>query len=327
MARASAAARCCRTAVPEQFGSAAYAATRKRLSRRFGAARVDEWWLGLPALMTGLCARWQLELAAPAATGNTSLVVRCRRADGRAAMLKLTPDTAIAATEAFALRGWAPSGRVPAVWGADPGGGALLLEAIAGETTLSARLGASLQDSAADTGLEQIAGLIGDLHRSGAPLAGPGIGPLADRIDFIFGLWADRRAHSEAMTRSVPAGFLERGRELARSLAADPVAPPVLLHGDLHAGNVLVGPPGRGLVAIDPRPSAGEPAADVIDWVFWRATGPGAWAERTRELAAALDLDPGRLWAWCTAFAAMMAAADAGHGDPDRAAALLAIAP
>ncbi len=36
-------------------------------------------------------------------------------------MLKVTPEVAIAATEAFALRAWALSGRVPAVWGVDPG--------------------------------------------------------------------------------------------------------------------------------------------------------------------------------------------------------------
>ena len=273
----------------------------------------------MPALVAGLCARWQLDLGAPAGSGNTSLVLRCRRADGRPAMLKVTPEVAIAATEAFALCAWAPSGRVPAVWGADPGLGALLIEAIVGETTLS--------DRAAGVTLEQIAGLIRDLHGSRVPLAGPGVGPLADRIDVIFGLWAGRWASSEAMSRAVPPGRLERGQELARSLAAAPAAPPVLLHGDLHPGNVLDGGPARGLVAIDPRPSVGEPAADVVDWVFWQADSVTAWQERNQELAIALDLDPARLWSWCTAFAAMLAASCAARGDLAPVQDLLAIAP
>jgi len=302
----------------DQHDSAPWQAARERLRLRFGA-QLEEWWPRVPALVAGLCARWQLDLGTPVGSGNTSLVLRCRRADGRPAMLKVTPDAAIAATEAFALRGWAPSGRVPAVWDADPDLGAILIEAIAGETTLS--------DRAAGVTLEQIAGLIRDLHGSGAPVTGPGVGPLADRVDVIFGLWAGRRARSEAMSRAVPPGRLERGHELARSLAAVPAAPPVLLHGDLHPGNVLDGGPARGLVAIDPRASVGEPAADVVDWVFWRADSVTAWQARNQELATTLDLDPARLWSWCTAFAAMLAASCAARGDLAPVPDLLAIAP
>ena len=304
--------------VADRPDPAAWQAARERLSRRFGA-QLEDWWPRVPALLAGLCERWQLDLGTPAGSGNTSLVLRCRRADGRSAILKVTPDAAIAATEAFALRGWAPSGRVPAVWGADPGLGALLLEAIAGETTLS--------DRTASVSLGQIAGLIRDLHGSGAPVTGPGVGPLADRVDFIFGLWTGRRAASDAMSLAVPAGRLELGHELARSLAAAPAAPPVLLHGDLHPGNVLDGGPARGLVAIDPRPSVGEPAADVVDWVFWQADGVAAWQARNQELATALRLDPARLWSWCTAFAAMLAASCAARGDLAPVQDLLAIAP
>ena len=311
----------CKTQVPSAAGqpeAAAWQEARERLARRFGA-QLEEWWPRVPALVAGLCERWQLDLGAPVGTGNTSLVLRCRRANGRPAILKVTPDAAIAATEAFALRGWAPSGRVPAVWDADPDAGALLLEAIA--------IHAPLPDQAAGVTIEQIAGLIRDLHGSGAPVTGPGVGPLADRVDVIFGLWAGRRARSEAMSRAVPAGRLERGHELARSLAATPAAPPVLLHGDLHPGNVLDGGPARGLVAIDPRPSVGEPAADVVDWVFWRADGVSAWETRNQELATALGLDPARLWTWCTAFAAMFAASCAARGDLAPVQDLLAIAP
>jgi hypothetical protein len=68
---------------------------------------------------------------------NTSLVLRCERTDGSAAMLKLVPDRSLAVAEATSLRSWESSGRVPAVWGYDAHLGALLLEAIPGETPVS----------------------------------------------------------------------------------------------------------------------------------------------------------------------------------------------
>jgi streptomycin 6-kinase len=41
----------------------------------------------------------------------------------------------------------------------------------------------------------------------------------------------------------------------------------VLLHGDLHLGNVLDGGPSRGLVAIDPKACLGDPCFDAVDYV------------------------------------------------------------
>jgi streptomycin 6-kinase len=277
---------------------------RARLAPRWGAAVLDAWWAGLPALIDELAARWALEVGAPAATGNTTLVLRCRRADGAAAVLKLSPDPALAVAEERALRAWAASGRVPAVWACDANAGALLLEAIADGTPLSARGEAA--------GAEAVAALIGALHATGAPRGFP---PLAERLEWMF---------SYRFARGTPyADALARGGRAALALAAEP-APAVLLHGDLHPGNVLDGGPGRGLVAIDPRPCVGDPAIEAVDWVFYRA-GPDEWAARCSELAAALGCDPDRLWRWCGAFAAMIAGSS---GVPaDRVAALLAFAP
>ncbi|PXY19329.1 aminoglycoside phosphotransferase family protein [Prauserella muralis] len=276
-------------------------ATKDRLVRRFGPA-VGRWWQQVPATLTALAARWALALGEPVGTGNTSLVLRCVRADGTAAILKLTPEPAIADAEARALRAWQPSGRVPGLWGHDARAGAVLLEAVPGEATL-AGLGAN-------PGLDAVAELIRALHAV-PPIDVP---PQPERVDLLFRLWLRRHAADTALV-----ALLERGHALARALAADPV-PPVLLHGDLHPGNVLDGGPERGLVAIDPRPCLGDPASDAIDWVF---TGPAsAWRERARDLAARLDADPGRLWRWCTAFAA----AAALGADGERARALLAIA-
>jgi len=302
-----------------EFSSPVLEATRERLRARFGA-RVEPWWERLPEALADLTARWELRLGEPVGRGNTSLVVRCRRGDGRAAVLKLTPDAVLGGAEARALRSWGPSGRVPEVWGYDPAASALLLEAIPGETPLSERPG--------EVGLGNVAELIGALHRAGAPVVAEGVVSLADRTEFVFDHWVERYGRNPAVTGVVPGERLRRGHELARALAAAPMGAPVLLHGDLHPGNVLDGGAARGLVAIDPRPCVGDAAVDAVDWVFWAADDPASWQPRCRELALALGLDHRRLWEWCRAFAAMLAASTAARGGrPDRVDAFLALAP
>jgi len=91
---------------------------------------------------------------------------------------------------------------------------------------------------------------------------------------------------------------------------------------------VLDGGAVRGLVAIDPRPCVGDAAVDAVDWVFWAADDPSVWEPRSRHLAVALGLDHERLWAWCAAFAAMLATAKAARGaSAEEVAALLALSP
>jgi streptomycin 6-kinase len=300
------------------FSSPTVDATRSRLLVRFGP-RVTPWWEHLPEVLAELAERWELVVGDAVGRGNTSLVVRCRRAGGCPGVLKLTPDAEIAAAEASALQRLEPSGRVPLVWGHDGPLAALLLEAIPNETPLS-ELGTVVE-------LAEIANLIDGLHRCRAPLA-TDVESLAERIEFIFEYWIERHARrDEAVTRAVPVERLRRGHELARTLAADECVA-VLLHGDLHPGNVLHGGAARGLVAIDPRPCVGDAAADAVDWVFWAVDDPRGWEPRSRELARALGVNHERLWAWCAAFAAMLATSEAARGaSAERVAALLALAP
>jgi hypothetical protein len=41
--------------------------------------------------------------------------------------------------------------------------------------------------------LDEVANLIGGLHRSGAPVVADGFPPLGDGIEFIFEHWIERR--------------------------------------------------------------------------------------------------------------------------------------
>jgi streptomycin 6-kinase len=107
------------------LSSPALDATRDRLVARFGT-QVEPWWGRLPGTVAELADRWELVVGDAVGRGNTSLVIRCVRGDGRPAVLKLTPDAELAGAEASALRSWESSGRVPRVWGHDAALGALL---------------------------------------------------------------------------------------------------------------------------------------------------------------------------------------------------------
>jgi streptomycin 6-kinase len=245
-----------------------------------------------------LAARWGLEIGERIDRGNNSVVVRCRRADGTPAILKLAPDAAQARAEVAVLRAWRATGRVPAVLEADPASCALLLEAIPGDATLAQRPGAAT--------LEDVAALIAELHRGAPPQTVGGAVTLRERVEYVFA-WAAGRSDEPG---------LAAGRERALRLCEDPAGPDVLLHGDLHPGNVLDGGPQRGLVAVDPRPCVGEGAFDVVDWVFWGAHEVPAWRDRAARLAATLGYDERRVWEWCVAFAPMLAAGRARRGAP-----------
>ena len=289
-----------------------------RLVARFGE-EVAAWWARLSEEVELLAARWDLVVGEPVGRGNTSVVIRCRRrGDGARAVLKLCPDPSLSRAEAQALRAWRSSGRVPALWEADGTVGALLLEALPDERPLSER--------AAPVAIGDVAGLLRALHVP--PPAYPREFPaLSARVEFIFDHWIERYRPDPAVSRAVPSERLERGREAARELATGGGAA-VLLHGDLHAGNVLDGGSARGLVAIDPRPCVGDPAFDAVDWVFWGEDEPGAWEARRMELAGAIGCGSNRLRLWCAALAALLAAGRAARGEEtDRVAALLALAP
>jgi streptomycin 6-kinase len=253
---------------------------KERLERRHAGPAFDAWWESLPQRTAALAERWGLELGEPIPRGNTSLLIRCRRA-AHPAVLKLSPDVELAAEEARALRAWEPSGRVPAVWEYE--GDAVLLEAVEPGTPIG---DGPRRDA------EEPRALLDGLHAAPSE----GFPPLAERVEFIYAHWIPR-------VRGVSVAEMERARELARDLAATYEGPPALLHGDLHLGNVLDS--ARGLVAIDPRACAGDPDFDAVDFVLWDAAGRREAEARVPALAT----DPERLLGWCAAFVPLIAGA------------------
>lgn len=200
---------------------------RARLITRFGPS-AGPWYDALPALVDVLARRWGLDVGA-AGGGGTSRVYRCLRygeGDTAAASvwLKLTPDPVIASQEAEALNAWSAAPSVVRLLESDLGAGALLLAGVEPGTRVREH----------GWGTADIARLLADLRAAPRPRT-PLLPPLSDRIAFMYDMAARRGTHGPQV--------LARGRAAALELAGTGPADG-LVHGDLHQGNVLVGPAG-----------------------------------------------------------------------------------
>ena len=288
---------------------------RRRLGRRFGTA-IDAWFDDLPLVLSDLAGRWDIEWDTLIQRGSMSVVIRCRTADGRPAVLKASPDRDRVAHEAAALASWKTS-HVPAVLAIDERVGVLLIEAV--------EPGTPLVESAAYPRLESLVALLTSLHEAGVP--DPLYRPVAEHIAYLFDSGMKNYERKPDLAELIPPELYARGRDLAMRLATD-AAPTVLLHGDLTPVNVLDGGEERGLVAIDPAPCLGDPAFDAIDLLFWRADDVETIAARAEQLAPAIGADVGRLLDWCAAFAGMVALemAEAAESSRERVETFVALA-
>lgn len=291
---------------------------RRRLVERFGSGAL-EWIAGLPTLLDKLADRWQLTFTGVRRSGRTSVVYGCKRADGRTGMLKVSPEPRLIKAEAGTLRVWRETSRVPQVWEADSQIGALLMESV--------EPGHTVGHFGQVPDLERVVDLIAGLHavrvterqlREWKPLSG--------WVNFFFEQWERRRAEGPGADVVSPA-LMHQARCQARILAAadDHVVP---LHGDLHRDNVLDGGRERGLVAIDPRACAGDPAFDAVDWVVWRAESLSEVRRRVAVLAPGVGTTEERLLRVSAAIAPVLAVAGvtAGVAVPRETATLLELA-
>ncbi|WP_116243870.1 aminoglycoside phosphotransferase family protein [Nocardiopsis sp. FIRDI 009] len=270
---------------------------RRRLERRFGG-HVTEWLSELPAVVEKLATEWRLTVDGGAPHGRTAVVVYVTLSDGREGVLKLSPDSGLAVTEANMLRMWAPSHRVPEVWDLDSERGAILMERVEGET---------VADIGAVPPMVTIGTLIAQLH--GVEVSRSQLlelRPLMARVQFIFDLWNRERNEGPA-AKVISTTALHQGYCRARALAIGETDV-VPLHGDLHPGNVLDGGP-RGLVALDPRACVGDGAADAVDWAVWKATSVAEVERRVEVLSRTMGVDGDRMMEWVRAFAPCLAVA------------------
>ncbi|MFJ8913588.1 aminoglycoside phosphotransferase family protein [Amycolatopsis sp. NPDC102389] len=275
-----------------------------RLVGRFGSA-AEGWLAGVPALAERLASRWDFTLGEIFDSGASSVVLRCRWTDGTPAVLKLSPDGPLLTKQLEMLRVFAPSGRVPAVLAADADAGAMVLEEILPGTEAENLPSASLPGRWGE--------LLAALHAVPPPEGWPW--SLRGRFEESFARIGKRITEPAIAARIAPATWrrtIERCEKLL-----DTQTGVVLLHGDLHLGNVLDGGP-RGLIAIDPKACVGDPCFDAVDYVVSGAGHEGVEA-RCRSVANACGLDGDRLSAWSRVVAPMFAIAHLTYGGPEQA--------
>ena len=276
-----------------------------RLVSRFGPAAVG-WLDGVAALAARLASRWGLVLGELFASGASSVVMRCRWPDGTPAVLKLSPDRTLLAKQVEMLRVFASSGRVPAVLSADTEAGAMVLEEVRPGT------------EAGDLPLTSLPKLWGELLAALHAVTPPAgwSRDLRGRCDEAFARIGGRLAEP-AIAARIDEATWRRAIERCEALL-DTQARLVLLHGDLHLGNVLDGGLSRGLVAIDPKACIGDPCFDAVDYVVAGAGHEGVEV-RCQRVAVACGLDGDRLHAWSRVIAPMFAIAYLTYDGPEPA--------
>ncbi len=249
----------------------------------------------LQQILNPWLARWQLVPDGPPITTHTSALLPVLAA-GQPAMLKV-------ATVPEEERGAA----VLAWWGGEGAarvlaleGEALLMERATGPRSL-VQMAASGDD---DTATRILCATAARLHAprpqppaSAVPLATwfAGLAPAAAREGGILGCSQAAATHLLGSLRE-----------------------PVILHGDLHHGNVLdFG--ARGWLAIDPKGVSGERGYDFAN-IFCNpdaatATAPGRLARQADIVAEAAGIDRARLLMWVLAYAGLSAAWSMEDGD------------
>jgi streptomycin 6-kinase len=254
-------------------------------------------------------ARWNLVADGEPVSTPSSLLLPVRRG-AEPAMLKI-------AREEEERRG----GRVMAWWNGDGAARvlahddhALLLERATGPRTLAAMVAAGNDDEASRI----LCAVAARLHapRRAPP---PELVPLSR---WFQALGPAARAHG---------GLLAEADTAARELLGSP-RDVVVLHGDIHHGNVLDAGE-RGWIAIDPKGLLGERTFDFVNILrnpdAATALRPGRFSRQVGVLATEVALDQRRLIEWTLAFAGLSAAWCIADGKPaalDLAVAVLAAA-
>jgi streptomycin 6-kinase len=230
------------------------------------------------------CARqWQLELGEPFAGGTQGLTLRASDAAGPSLVLKVSVPHRENEHEADALLRWGGGGAVRLL-AHDRPRNALLLE--------RCRPGTPLSELDAGAALDIAVGL---LPRLWVP-AGEPFRSLAEEAQW----WSSFLPH-----RGYDPGLAAAALDAIAHLTASQ-AEQVLLHQDLHAGNILRAEREPWL-AIDPKPLAGEREFGLAPLIRGDELGAGERAVRYRldRLTAelGLDRDRARLWAGVQALA------------------------
>lgn len=271
------------------------------------------WIQALPQMIERCFSRWQIEWTEESLKqGYFSYVLPCRRQEGTQAILKLSPFAQEAQEQVIALSSWTGCGAAPLLAESlEENGAALLIGRIVPGTEwrpLDDPDGRRIAQCVQQLGRISAAAVRGSLPSGLQRLAAQ----LAANARHLHALDPRLRRHRDTMVALVDA--VERSHR--------PQQRSVLLHGDLHAGNLLLGSDGE-LAAIDPTPALGEPEQDIGDAAAKNDWGPKL-ATRVKQLAVSCNADLrkveayARLAAWNSGiFHTATGAVSPGGIDPD----------
>jgi streptomycin 6-kinase len=264
----------------------------------------DAWLRRLPGLLTDLLGEWSLVPDGPVRSGYCAVALPVR-SDLGPAVLKVSWPHHEAVSEHLALRHWDGRGAVRLLR-ADPRRFALLLERLDDSTDLRS------------VPVDEACVVIGDLL---AQLRAPAL-PQVPTLT----AYAARQLEKAPPLGVLPRRFVEQGRRLAAELTAD--GDESLLHTDLHYENVLRAAR-QPWLAIDPKPTAGDPAFEVAPALWNRVDELGTGSSVRWNLRRRLEIvcehagiDEARAKAWTI----VREVDNAGEEPPGSSGATLAVA-
>ena len=274
-----------------------------------------QWLEALPSLVSECLARWHLHIG-NSLQGNVSFVACAITAGGSEVILKIGFPHPESEHEAAALAQWNGRGAVR-ILDHDPQRHALLLE--------RCTPGSNLWEEPENVATEAIAGVLEGLWET------PGPSEPFQTLSSAARIWS--KDLSAAYERAEHPFELEIFEEAIAFMATErpPRRDDVVLHQDLHGGNVLRRD--DGWVAIDPKPLVGERAFDLTSYVRDRrdelASDPDAEKivrKRLDRLCRRLDVDRERARGWALAHALAWGFDDGGNFYPDHVLAARLIA-
>lgn len=225
------------------------------------------WIDDLPMLAQRLLQEWNCTQTGPATHGGVALIIPVDSPHGPA-MIKISFTHPGNVGEADALRLWGGDGAVR-IYRDSPEHYAMLLE--------------RLQFRTLDVPVDQALAIGGEISARLAVPSPVGMPRLAAQT----AAWEEQlRDHDRRCGHPLAARVVGAAIETIRDLARDDTT--TMLHGDLHAGNILAS--SRGWLAIDPKGLAGSAAFDAMTMIIYRYPQEQVAGDLPAEILRRLDI-------------------------------------